>query len=161
VVTNLVKSLEALHFSSFLYASLSSPYYKISLWRQFQVWQQHNYYIDNFQRLLGKIVLLFLLLRKITELQCFVKGECQEGNYLGNSVSTNENDCLDYCHQLKGCKWFTYRSSSKVCQAFSECAVLNSSSCLGCLSGEASCRTRSYCETKGICKGSLLSTVKC
>jgi hypothetical protein len=100
-----------------------------------------------------------LFLRQPTKLQCFVKGECQEGNYLGSSILANDSDCLDYCHQLKGCKWFTYRPSNKVCQAFLECAILNSSGCQDCISGEASCRSTGYCETKGMCTGSLLSTV--
>ncbi len=107
----------------------------------------------------GKSFFLFFYPRQPTELQCFVKGECQEGKYLGSSISTNADDCHNYCHQLKDCKWFTYRPSSKVCQAFSKCSQLNSSVCQDCISGEVYCKITRQCGTQGMCKGSLLSTV--
>ncbi len=100
-----------------------------------------------------------LLFRKPTEPQCFQKGECQEGNFLGNSISTTYESCLNYCHQVKDCKWFSYRPSTKACLAFSECSGLNSSGCQECISGEVGCNTTYSCKTKGLCKGSLLNTV--
>ncbi len=99
------------------------------------------------------------ILRQPSELQCFAKGECEKGHFLGNSPSTNVDNCHNFCHKLKGCKWFTYRPSNKVCQAFSECSRLNFSRCSTCISGEIGCKTTTNCRTKGVCTGNLLSTV--
>ena len=48
-------------------------------------------------------------------------------------------DCLRTCKGTKGCNWFTFLPSSKVCILLSDCSSLDESCEDECLSGEARC----------------------
>ena len=73
------------------------------------------------------------------DLKCFVSGQCTNTENLDILSVDDEFKCLDECHNLSKCTWFTFNPESKSCVLFSNCVKIDESSCPLCLSGQREC----------------------
>ena len=92
---------------------------------------------------------------------CFVPGECLGSTYIGISIQEDATACLDACHGVLGCQYFTYYDNEDACIYFISCSNLSEEGCSGCTSGDNECESR-QCDLAGLCDGRLVdfSTVQ-
>jgi hypothetical protein len=93
-----------------------------------------NYFLTFFNFYIG-----FLVPGKRNDLQCFISGECSNGQELDNLSSKNEFQCLESCQQTANCTWFSFHPDSSTCNLLSSCKTIEDATCLNCISGEREC----------------------
>ena len=86
--------------------------------------------------------------------QCYVSGQCTDGEPVGVSSEVAVGNCLATCKDTTGCTWFTYDKEGSVCWMLESCS-LEGETCPDCISGESSCP---ICGLKGLCQGPLIAS---
>ncbi len=81
----------------------------------------------------------FLVPGKRNDLQCFISGECSNGQELNILPSKDELQCLESCQQTANCTWFSFYPDSSTCNLLSSCATIEDTNCSNCISGEREC----------------------
>ena len=108
-------------------------------------------------------VVVFLLIGSAwisnAETDCFIRGECQGGTLVGQSIIRDKVQCLNFCKGLDDCTDFTWFKSDGLCLAFQDCPKLDKR-CSDCESGSSTCSGTFKCWISGECKGKLLDHEK-
>ena len=80
--------------------------------------------------------LLALVASAVSELQCYVEGDCSGGPLVGFSVEQDSVSCHVVCQDTANCDYWTYYASDGTCLLYSEQCTLGGESAT--LSGEVS-----------------------
>ena len=93
------------------------------------------------------------------DLQCFVPGECNNGQLLSVQATANEFKCLDICQLNRNCAWFSFNPESGSCLLFASCLNFDESLCPLCVNGQKECTIpEPICQTEGFCLGNVTHT---
>jgi hypothetical protein len=95
---------------------------------------------------------------RAASVDCHVSGACvEESTAIANSNQHKEDDCIKFCRETEGCKWYTFNKEDGNCEAFETCKKIANKDCPTCLSGQVECPLKSECNINGKCEGTVFN----